>query len=836
MSSLTPSQACLQLSSELSEHPPADLEFKSQHEAVVSGLKTAANDPNNETTGVMHATRPLAAYLHTASQLPHPTHQPLFTVLVDATREVPFWRSLFGLDRKSDLQEERLQVAGEVPPDCILEVARRIVARPWLESKQEEIRSALRIIANCCADNNVNRSVIIRRGGVEAMMAMVQNKQECDLVIPTLYNVCIDYDKPAVDDKGNPWPSLPQVSRDDEHDAGPVVNAAEQKLGLFWDANNSVTSVEILLGAKESAKDCLDMLADLVEMASRVALYGLHQLVRSLNKDDAEEVQGTRSLGLIHSLLTQGADMADYDTDCRVPICQAVLNVLAHRGCYGALIEDKDAIWRLIFLPYPAYDYGDDDYDGVQEPYRKAILKIVYEISALSAYGDKFDDDSTLMRNCVDLLQRYGTDISLIQAGRDRPQNPRPWASSCVLLANSITSMDRAMRLLISTPIASALVRLMIRTSDTSVLVPAVDLATRLALCREGQDILREANMMYAAHNLLRLPSQTGDGSTEVKRQAVTLIRLLIKGRAEYLWNLPSDSTPPEGLTENDTNEVLLAAMWLFNNTDDTITKTETGRLSIEVLRTLFTSPPSYPLPSAAETETKPSPHSNIDQSTEQQIESKLLFLVGRPDPAYPHPDLTIADAMAYIITQPQRQTTHPESATRIQAEAEAWFGLALLSNLPVARPWIVATMHRGPLLERLREIVTQSSSLDLEENSIDTGRDSKNGISLISDAQSGLAEGQDNDRVGELIVSAETASSLFSHPVQAAKKGPDPRYENIKVLVLKLLQSVPRTACSTTSTTSDTLSPSQEGQLEDRVRQELKSAAVELGFDGILA
>lgn len=322
MASLTPNQACMKLANDLMVYPPSarDWDLRGAYDDLLSKIEAAGRSPNSPSGGIATATKALANYfarvVHRQS-----SHGPtLCTLLANTTRDVPFWRPLFGLNTRSDVEQNRSQMAGDASPrldsdgpDCVLEVARRVLTRPWNESSSQLFRSALRLIANCCADNNLNRSVIVRRGGVELMMHLARWRRECDLLIPTLFNVCIDFDEPAVDAEGEPWKPLDQMQTDPGHESEPIVNAAEQRLGMFWELSDGACSVETLLDTSDYAEGCSATLADLVEMASRVSLYGVHNLVRQLDGTEPEEIVEARTIGLIDALLTQGSKLTRKD-------------------------------------------------------------------------------------------------------------------------------------------------------------------------------------------------------------------------------------------------------------------------------------------------------------------------------------------------------------------------------------------------------------------------------------------------------------------------------------------------------------------------------------------
>ncbi|KAL2418572.1 hypothetical protein ABEF91_004081 [Exophiala dermatitidis] len=864
-------EACLKLSNELAEHPPSGPEFNTQHEKAISSLKKAAEDLSDSKAEVKQAMRVLTEYFHAVSgpgpSASHP-HPPLSTLLAKATREDPTWRPLFGLLERSDWQENYLQSTGGAAPDSILEVARRIIARPWHESEssrefdREQIRSALRIIANCCADNNVNRSVIVRRNGIEALMDMLREKRECDLVIPTLYNVCVDYDEAAVDSKGNPLRLPQQSSTSNGQEAGPpAVNAAEQKLGMTWDVSRNLTSVETLLGARELAQNCLATLADLVEMASRVALHGMHYLVHGPTGDDTVEIQHPSGRRLIQSLLSEGADLATFP-ECRVSICQAIMNILSQPGCFEALIDIDGAIWKLVHLPYGSdqdqKEVENDDENEDEEllqPYRNAILKFVYGISALDAYADKFDPESSLIRDCIQSLDQHKYKAEISQSGGPTAfLDTMPCAPICVLLANSITTANRAARIAKSSRLASNIKTLVASSDDLEVLLPAVDLSVRLAICREGQDALHDAGMMSVMHKLVKPRSQTDAVGLEIQRKAVTLIRLMIKGRPEYLGDLgpepggrlSTNNDTPDRQSSAASDPILAPVMSLFKNTDDASTKTEIGRLSIELVRQSFQRPARSSTDSSVRTS---KPFTTMDG------EAKLLMLLsGRSATHGATLDWDVfstpVDAMGYIITSLTRpSSTTPQTSQRQQlltttpslsnasigvaapttsgspsgeiyaAEGEAWFGLALLARLETdaAKPAILATLARngGELLKRLRLIITRGSWASLED------------MSDTPDTKSDNDEHDDDEDNG----------SIPHNQNRGRLPPPDARYQNAKSLVMLLLrrryetQPAPQLQALTSRTTTDVLAASDGSPSHAAVLEELRALALEMGF-----
>ncbi|KIY01200.1 uncharacterized protein Z520_02752 [Fonsecaea multimorphosa CBS 102226] len=791
-------EACFWLADAMEQYWSGDEALNRKHSAVISGLRSSFSEPTEGNRAVLALMPSLVSHVNEIIQNGQPDgfKTAILSTLADSTREVPFWRPLFGLEARPDGATNENEMRGIFPPDCVVEVARRVVSEIAQAGTSELSRSALRIIANCCADNNVNRFIIVERGGIETMLGMVTQGLECDLVIPTLYNVCVDYDEPARDATGQPWVSLQEkrAKEDDEADSNTAVNAAEQRLGTYWLPHEGLTSFEILLKAKDSGQVSMERLADLIEMASRAALCGTHNFVHQANGHAAGDViEIDTTADIVHSLLTHGFELAKEDTDCRASICQAVLNLLSQADTHHIVARDSSMIWNLIHLPHAMHglDYEDDDTDEDEQalaPYREPILKMVYSISAAETYEQVSESQSPLIRNCIGALEV------------DRPRVFL--ASICVLLANSVVSKERAEQLIRSAPnMANFLSELITKTTDSGVLLPALSLATRLSLCPEGQDAFHQTNMASAVSVLLASPKSEIDSlGLEIQRDAVVLVRLIIKGRLEYLPDLACNREDSSSHAN-----IMVLILSIFDKTSHPDTKTEIGRLSIEVLRTLLSS--RQQLTNATEKD-------RPDRLNHKTAESLFQSIFPLPQPTTPSPPstiattpnpsrATIADTISWILTQSITQSqsqsqssdspSSPQSSSLShQAEAEAWFGFGLLSTFPSTHSSIRAALARDDfrLLKRLREIA--------------------------------LLQNTHSSRPG--------AQSL------------DPRYENIKVLVARMgQQQQPATQqLPLQSLTLDTKAPrpstaaEEELEANRQVQAGLEAAAAEMGLDWV--
>jgi hypothetical protein len=286
--------------------------------------------------------------------------------------------------------------------------------------------------------------------------------------------------------------------------------------------------------------------------------------------------------------------------------------------------------------------------------------------------------------------------------------------------------------------------------------------------------------------------------SLEIQRNAVALARLLIKGRSQEVSYL-SMSSSWVGRDFSPVTTTLAGEIFnLSDRTKDIQTKVELGRLFIEILRTIFSSNgPANARGSVTVSDSMP------DQMMHENAESYFLGTFGSVNStstASSPPTFrdSVTDMICFIIAQAQPQTQPPTlvpspAQPNAQAEAEAWFGLGLLSTAPSARPSIRTALARNDLqlLTQLREIVSKGSS----------------------------SPGKDENK---------TSESTEQVPTERVTK--DPRYENIKVLVVNMLQ--PQSPSHQDGSHDPNHSIRREEAL---VQASLEAAAAEMGLDWVV-
>ena len=560
----------------------------------------------------------------------------VWACLADVSRDLPLLRVLFGLRRRPLHNEDAQQLGEALDPDCILEAARRLLDPAKINLTPSLRKQALRIVANCCADNDVNRALIIGRDGIEHLKAQADRRHELDVLLPTLYNICVDYDVMAAGSDGA------QLSMNDTMDevgkpqVGMTLTIAEQVLGKFL-TKLEKTSIEVfLMLSRDIDSEQHSLLADLIELASRPAIFGIEYVVDTNNPPLVQ----CRLKNLFDILSLEARSLQE---DARESVLQTYFNLLTQQVAQEHMARSSSDLESfVVFL------YGDQENFIHNDTFPAAFLKLSYAISSLPAYaeaiGPDFDSDFILFL------------VHIANVGW------APRAPILVLLTNSLTSIERISRFQeCKFDIERTVVSLLghNRNSDSDTLLPALNFGTRFALTAHGQAELYSKGVFPALVHLLSRDTRS-ERTLDIHRESFALARLVVKSQRKHA----------EALLTRDFN-LLTSILNLASTTIDASSKLEAGRFMVEVLRTLLASSNI----DTAETDPLAASASPSQQASETDPPNS-------PDlPNLSQSDLFRAETSGSAITAILFLITDaPSSATR----AEGLFGLALLSTLPI--------------------------------------------------------------------------------------------------------------------------------------------------------
>ncbi|RMD39868.1 hypothetical protein DV735_g5252, partial [Chaetothyriales sp. CBS 134920] len=223
-----------------------------------------------------------------------------WTLLADLSKKEPVWRQLFGpLTRALDAPRQQ---------QCILEAAGQTIQLATADSLPvAATRPLIRLIANCCADNNVNRSTVINSPALDALQGLVVKSAEIDLVLPALYNICTDFDEPALNESGQPYQLHGQLA---EADIEPdFLTKAEARMQIWPLLDLDDKDLDASGGAVTT------ILADLIEMASRSALFDISIILRDARVSERDGEDLTAQLSALPDYQNLFSPASDSDSD-----------------------------------------------------------------------------------------------------------------------------------------------------------------------------------------------------------------------------------------------------------------------------------------------------------------------------------------------------------------------------------------------------------------------------------------------------------------------------------------------------------------------------------------
>lgn len=369
---------------------------------------------------------------------------------------------------------------------------------------------------------------------------------------------------------------------------------------------------------------------------------------------------------LAELLTGSGRALATSNPECNCDVASALAVLLSHVEAQQELISE-DLV--EAFLELPSWKSTEEAGDQPVEPgieaslftLRQALFKIVYDISALSSFEAKYGsgtDFPKLITKCIDAL---GNVSNLRQS---KVFHTIPAASACIVLANLTSSTEYALFLVQRKKVHLSLGLILRQWDDSTTIFPAISLLDRLAIPPENKIAIFDAGIFYELPRFLI----KFDVFPRVQREAVSTMRKIIAGQMTHVSGIGvslvghSGEEPDSERTQEQSG--LLAALNLFGRTSDVETKTEIGRLIIEVCRTLFQSTKGYP----------------------EKAETAMRQAFGSAS--------DIADCVAYMACN---------WASR-ELQGEAWFGLAILSTWEYGRPFVMECLGKKELQDKLEE------------------------------------------------------------------------------------------------------------------------------------
>lgn len=637
-----------------------------------------------------------------------------FSILADASREAK-WRLVFGLHRSHStsagwppdprhyLYNYSHEQWSSYESESVLQAAVRALHPRYFGNQGQAAYHALRLISNCCADNDANKRVVLECGGIELLLRCANLKLWPDVVAAALYNICADSDvqngdetELAIEEEIRSselrQPSEPKMSTiaciqltlvsagecDDSNSTNPLA-------ALIEDGRRPANFVGELLALGEIVHDEVrkEMVAELLEKAS----WHISLLNNTASPMAAEYIipSSTRMVKpnlhpkdfLVQLLMGSGRALAMSHPKCKCDIVRTIAILLSQVPVKRELIF-RDLV--RAFLDVPNWVTGDIEGDASADhdvassmlTVRTFLMKTIYDVSASPEFVDRYTkvrECPRLVSECIDAL------CHVSNLGQTMPAvNVVPAASACIVLANLTGTVEFALFLVQHKRVHLSVGLLLHQREDSTTLFPAIALLDRLAIPPENKTAIFSAGIIYELPRFLN----NFDVQPRIQCEAVSVMRKVICGHPEHVRGIgvcvhviAEEPVQNHGCMPVDEQSGLLAALNLFRRTSDVQTKIEVGRLVVEVCRTLLHSTGGYP------------------ELAEYGI--RQAFGIASD----------IANPIAYLACNGISQ----------ELQGEGWFGLAVLSIWEHGRPFVMDCLAEEGVQNRMDELLGQGNT-----------------------------------------------------------------------------------------------------------------------------
>jgi hypothetical protein len=366
-------------------------------------------------------------------------------------------------------------------------------------------------------------------------------------------------------------------------------------------------------------------------------------------------------------MLGPGSRLAASSTECRLAVCNTLINLLSDESFRKCLIAGNLVRPFLsMAYPYPPESLHVDpglDEDAEAEANllqcRQGVLKALYSLCAMPEFATAYSLDTELVKDCLVSVRQSHLANTKYDAQCDGEL--LPLSGACVILA-SLTQSERIARSLVEDHrVHERLPELLHNIDDQDILYPAISFAARLALPAANKPVLVQYGLIGAMHRFF-----THDTTPSVQREAVIAVRRMVTGSAEVLAVTHGQGAHP-GMDPAAKDNELVAALALLQRTDDASLQLEIGRLAIEICRIVWKSADGRP----------------------EDAEVKFSTTVGSYGPSF-------GDAIAFVVL-------HGENPG---ARGEGWFGFAMMSVWATGRALIRDCLSRDAMLAEVGKVV----------------------------------------------------------------------------------------------------------------------------------
>lgn len=377
---------------------------------------------------------------------------------------------------------------------------------------------------------------------------------------------------------------------------------------------------------------------------------------------------------LVELLTGSGRRLAMSHPECNCDVIRTIAVLLSDVEIQRELIRE-DLIKPLLEVPnWESINLEDgelvtQDILKTTNIVHQSLFKTIYDICALPEFTARFGEGNEMPRlvtACIEALE----DVSNL-GQTNTAVHTIPAASACIVLANLTKSTEYALFLVQRKNVHLSLGLILHQHEDTITLFPAIALLNRLAIPSENKAAIFGAGVIYELPRFLT----EFDVQPRIQHEAVSVMRKIIVGHPQHISGIgvcisPNAQEQVQDAKLERTREQsgLLAALNLFRRTSDADTKTEIGRLVVEVCRTLLHSTKGQP----------------------ERAENAVRQAFGSTD--------DIAGPVTYLAC----------NGTSKEVRGEGWFGLAVFSTWEYGRPFVMDCLADKGVQKKMDEALNE--------------------------------------------------------------------------------------------------------------------------------
>ncbi|KAL4787528.1 armadillo-type protein [Aspergillus varians] len=514
---------------------------------------------------------------------------------------------------------------------------RLIASREVTESSL--ILHCLRLIGNSCADTDENRALVVNDNYTFTILRHLLRPELTKVVIPVIYNLCIDFE------------------------------SAQSQL-----AANKIVYILLRL-VKDDAFQGNDALVDYI--------YELIELVGEQEQGIENSPDGTIAL-LVAAAVNQESELTAAQFCCLSNCTAAYLN----NNRFQDICISRRMVPELLSVLKQSLSFINSALSNEEtQALIQSGLKInqaLAELSASPLFAELYPLDSPLSQTLKSWLKIPEGELQIC---------------ACIMLGNLARSDEVCVAMVKDLKIHEELIAVLNSKARGATLHSALGFLKNLAIANDNRLSIGEAGTISAVARLWAYETVP-----QVQLAAISITRQLVISSIENISRLMEPAVIPSGEKENDGNAsaheqtYLSLLLAVFDKTDSTPMKTEIGRITASLCRTLV-------------------PKSRTSEQSYSSVDSLLDCLLTRHE--------GIARPIGAMVTQTQWPVVR----------SEGWFAFALMASTKAGAEAVISGLQKIDGLSLIEQTLSaEEPTSDDETDKVQWRKDRDNIVVLVQE------------------------------------------------------------------------------------------------------